>query len=247
MKILRSIRDMFSNANVRKPIPPAGTPALKPLDKPAPVSNVKKTAKPLPVPPIGKEKPAIVDTLPAGIKAANEAINALPSEPPLPPVTHRRTSKAGINLMHQFEGCARLRPDGRFSAYLCPANVWTIGWGSTGKDPFNGGVIGPGTIWTQEQCDQRFASHLATFEEGVRDGIGKAPTTQAQFDAMVCLAYNIGVNAFQRSTVLRRHNAGDYAGAAAAFAMWNKGGGRVLKGLVRRRAAEAALYRSDSK
>ena len=103
------------------------------------------------------------------------------------------------------------------------------------------------TVWTQEQCDRRFEMHLAQFEEGVRDGIGKAPTTQAQFDAMVCLAYNIGVNAFQRSTVLRRHNAGDYAGAAAAFAMWNKGGGKVLKGLVRRRAAEAALYRSDSK
>ena len=221
MTFLSRIRDMFSNANVRKPIPPAGTPALKP----------KPVAPPLP----------------PTIKAANEAINALPPEPPLPPVTHRRTSKAGIDLMHQFEGCERKRPDGRFEAYLCPAKVWTIGWGSTGKDPFNGGMIRQGTVWTREQCDRRFEMHLAQFEEGVRDGIGKAPTTQAQFDAMVCLAYNIGVNAFQRSTVLRRHNAGDYAGAAAAFSMWNKGGGKVLKGLVRRRAAEAALYRSDNK
>ena len=95
MKILSSIRDMFSNANVRKPIPPAGTPALKPLEKPAPVSNVKKPAKPLPVPPIGKEKPAFVDTLPSGVKAANEALNALP------PVTHPKrtvTAQSFVNL-----------------------------------------------------------------------------------------------------------------------------------------------------
>lgn len=175
-----------------------------------------------------------------GVKAANEVINALP------PVTHRKTSKAGIDLMHQFEGCEKKRPDGRFEAYLCPANVWTIGWGSTGKDPFNGGKIGRGTIWTREQCDLRFEQHLATFEAGVRDGIGKAATSQAQFDAMVCLAYNIGVGAFQRSTVLRKHVAGDFPAAAKAFLMWNKGGGKILKGLVRRREAEAALYRSGS-
>ena len=207
------------------------------LEKPAAISNVKKPAEILHDAPVMSKKPPIVDTLPSGVKAANEAINALP------PVTHRRTSQAGIDLMHQFEGCEMKRPDGRVQAYLCPANVWTIGWGSTGKDPFNGGVIRDGTIWTQEQCDLRFQSHLAQFEEGVRDAIGNAPTTQAQFDAMCSLCYNIGVAAFRRSTVLRRHNAGDYDGAAAAFAMWNKGGGRVLRGLVRRRAAEAKLYR----
>jgi len=169
-----------------------------------------------------------------------------PQPAPLPPVTRRRTSKAGIDLMHRFEGCERRRPDGRFEAYLCPAKVWTIGWGSTGKDPFNGGMIRQGTIWTQEQCDLRFEMHLAQFEEGVRAGIGKAPTSQAQFDAMVCLAYNIGVAGFRRSTVLRRHIAGDFEGAANAFGMWNKANGKVLRGLVRRREAEAALYRSGS-
>lgn len=178
--------------------------------------------------------------LPANIKAANEVINGLP------PVTHRKTGKAGIDLMHSFEGCEKKRPDGKFEAYLCPAKVWTIGWGSTGKDPFNGGTIKAGTVWTQEQCDLRFEQHLATFEAGVREGLNGKPVSQPQFDAMVCLAYNIGVGAFQRSTVLRKHNAGDFDGAARAFMMWNKANGKVLRGLTRRREAEAALYRSGS-
>ena len=164
----------------------------------------------------------------------------------LPPVTHpvRKTSKAGIDLMHQFEGCEKKRPDGRFEAYLCPAKVWTIGWGSTGLDPFNGGKIGKGTVWTKQQCDARFEQHLAQFERAVLDGLAGKPASQAQFDAMVSLAYNIGPDAFKRSTLLRMHRAGDYPGASKQFLRWNKGGGRVLKGLVRRREAEAALYRS---
>jgi GH24 family phage-related lysozyme (muramidase) len=188
---------------------------------------------------------------PDTIKRMNDAINAnlegAPIVPePIPPVTHRKTGKAGIDLMHHFEGCEKKRPDGKFGAYLCPAWVWTIGWGATGKDPFNGGNIGKGTVWTQEQCDLRFEQHLAQFEAGVRDGLGKAPVSQPQFDAMVCLSYNIGIGAFQRSTVLRKHNAGDFDGAAKAFLMWSKAGGKTLRGLVRRREAEAALYRSGS-
>jgi GH24 family phage-related lysozyme (muramidase) len=192
--------------------------------------------------------PHVSKPLPPTIKAANAAINATAPIPvgnavTLPPVTHRKTSQAGIDLMHQFEGLHKLRHDGKVEAYLCPAKVWTIGWGSTGKDPFNGGAIKGGTVWTREQCDMRFEQHLATFEAGVRDGLAGKPASQAQFDAMVCLAYNIGVGAFQRSTVLRKHNAGDFDGAAKAFLMWTKAGGKVLKGLVRRREAEAALYR----
>jgi lysozyme len=194
-----------------------------------------------------KPKPVKPDTLKRVNEALNEALEDAPVIPdPLPPVTHRRTGKAGIDLMHQFEGLHKVRPDGMVEAYLCPANVWTIGWGSTGKDLFNGGKIGRGTVWTKEQCDLRFEQHLAQFEAAVRDGIGKAPTSQAQFDAMVSLTYNIGPSAFARSTVLRRHKAGDFDGAAKAFLMWNKGGGKVLRGLTRRREAEAALYRSGS-
>ena len=73
--------------------------------------------------------------------------------------------------------------------------------------------------------------------------IGEAPTSQAQFDALVSFHYNTG--AIGRATLTRRHRAGDHAGAAREFARWNRAGGRVLAGLVRRRAAEAALYRAS--
>lgn len=142
-------------------------------------------------------------------------------------------SPAAIKLMHEFEGC-------RLQAYADPGSVdghpWTIGWGSTGPG------IAKGVTWTQQQADDRFAADLAKFSAKVRDLIGGAPTTQSQFDALTSLAYNIGVGALAGSTVLRRHKAGDYAGAQAAFGMWNKNDGKVMAGLTRRRAAEAALY-----
>lgn len=144
-------------------------------------------------------------------------------------------STAAIKLMHEFEGC-------RLTAYPDPGskdgNPWTIGWGSTGPG------IQRGTVWTQQQADERFAADLAKFGAKVRDAIGSTPTTQHQFDAMVSLAYNIGIGGFTGSTVLRKHKAGDYAGAKAAFAMWNKNDGKAMVGLTRRRAAEAALYGS---
>ena len=145
----------------------------------------------------------------------------------------------GINLIQSFEGCARKRPDGSYDAYPDPASggdPWTIGWGSTGPD------IKRGTVWTQQQCDDRFAAHVAEFAAKVEAALGGAATTQHQFDAMVSLAYNIGMGNFAASTLLRKHKAGDHVGAAAQFAVWNKGAGKVLPGLVKRRAAEAALY-----
>lgn len=173
------------------------------------------------------------------------AVPAPPPEP-LPPVTHpvRKTSKAGIDLMHQFEGCERKRSDGRLEAYLCPAKVWTIGWGSTGIDPFHGGKIRQGTVWTQEQCDTRFEQHLLQFERAVLDGLAGKHASQPQFDAMVSLCYNIGPDAFKRSTLLRMHRAGDYPGAAKQFLRWTRANGKVLRGLVRRREAEKKLYES---
>jgi len=78
----------------------------------------------------------------------------------------------------------------------------------------------------------------------VEAALGGAATTQAQFDAMVSFAYNVGVANLQSSTLLKKHKAGDHAGAAAEFAKWNKAAGRVMPGLTRRRAAEAALYSS---
>ncbi|HMC93031.1 MAG TPA: lysozyme [Allosphingosinicella sp.] len=150
-------------------------------------------------------------------------------------------SQSCTKLIQQFEGCAKKNPDGTFAAYPDPGSggdPWTIGWGSTGAD------IKKGVIWTQQQCDERFASHVAEFGAKVAAALGGVPTTQHQFDAMVSFAYNVGVGNFQSSTLLKKHKAGDYAGAAAEFAKWNKAAGKVLPGLTKRRAAEAALYAS---
>lgn len=144
-------------------------------------------------------------------------------------------SNAAIKLMHEFESC-------RLTAYPDPGSrnglPWTIGWGSTGPG------ITKGTVWTQKQADDRFAADLAKFGSQVADALSGSPTTQAQYDAMVSFAYNVGIEAFRSSTLLRKHRAGDYAGAKAEFARWNKNDGKVMNGLIRRRAAEAALYSS---
>ncbi len=148
-------------------------------------------------------------------------------------------SNACSALIQQFEGCAKKKPDGSFEAYPDPGtggDPWTIGWGSTGPD------IKKGVVWNQKQCDDRFASHLSEFAAGVSKAIGNAPTTQAQFDALVSFAYNVGLGNLASSTLLKLHKAGDHAGAAAQFARWNKAAGKVLPGLTRRRGAEAALY-----
>jgi len=153
----------------------------------------------------------------------------------------QRPSAACFATVQQFEGCAKKRTDGRFQAYPDPGtggDPWTIGWGSTGRD------IKPGLIWTQQQCDARLMRDVETFADQVRAAIGTAATSQAQFDALVSFAYNCGIGNLKSSTLLKLHKAGDYAGARAQFARWNKAAGKVLPGLTRRRAAEAALYAS---
>jgi GH24 family phage-related lysozyme (muramidase) len=148
-------------------------------------------------------------------------------------------SQACTKLIQEFEGCAKKQADGSFTAYPDPGtggDPWTIGWGSTGPD------IRKGVVWTQQQCDDRFAQHLDQFAQKVSGLLGGTPTTQSQFDAMVSFAYNVGVGNLAASTLLKKHKAGDYKGAAAEFARWNKAAGKVLPGLTRRRTAEAALY-----
>jgi lysozyme len=150
-------------------------------------------------------------------------------------------SQACAELIQQSEGCAHKQADGTFAAYPDPGtggDPWTIGWGTTGAD------IRRGLVWTQQQCDERFSRDLAQFAAKVAEVIGNAPTTQHQFDAMVSFAYNVGVANLAASTLLRKHKAGDYQGAAAEFGKWDEAAHKVLPGLVRRRAAEAALYRS---
>ncbi|KHL26464.1 hypothetical protein PK98_08570 [Croceibacterium mercuriale] len=158
------------------------------------------------------------------------------------PVT--TVGEPGLQLIREFEGFARRRKDGLVEAYPDPATggaPWTIGWGSTTDE--GGNAITPGTVWAQERCDARFAVHVAEFAGEVATLLGRTPTSRNQFDALVSLAYNIGTSALATSTLLRMHLAGNHAGAAEQFGRWNRAGGRVLAGLVRRRAAEAALYR----
>jgi GH24 family phage-related lysozyme (muramidase) len=186
--------------------------------------------------------PAEVKSIDAVIDEALRDAPVIPAPTPAP--RGMKTGPDGIALMKRFEGLARVRADGMIEAYPDPGTggePWTIGWGSTGQDPFNGGRIRRGTIWTRAQCDQRFEQHLAQFEHAVNEAI-TTPTTQNQFDAMVSLTYNIGPPAFARSTLLRLHNKRQFSEAAAQFLRFKFAGGRVMQGLVNRRRAEAELY-----
>jgi lysozyme len=140
-------------------------------------------------------------------------------------------SAACTDLIRCYEGCV-------LTAYRCPAGVWTIGYGATGPG------IQLGLRWNLSQAEQRLQADVSRFGAGVARLLGSAATSQHQFDAMVSFAFNLGLGAFEESTLLRKHRDGDFAGAAAEFGRWTHGGGRVLPGLVKRRAAEAALYRS---
>lgn len=141
-----------------------------------------------------------------------------------------KTNATALELIKRNEGC-------ELEAYVCPAGKLTIGYGDTGPH------VLPGLTITQDEAETLLANRLEReFEAGVLKMIGDIPTTENQFSALVSLAYNIGLGALRRSTVMKRHLDGDYEGAAKAFSMWNQGGGRVLAGLVRRRQEEADLY-----
>lgn len=138
-----------------------------------------------------------------------------------------RTSPAGLHVIKSFEGC-------RLKAYRDVVGVWTIGYGHTEG-------VKEGDTLTQDEADALLPRALMRYEDAVRQACTTAPN-QNQFDALVSFAYNVGTEGMRKSTVIRCHNRGDHNAAARAFALWNKAGGKVWPGLVRRRAAEAALY-----
>lgn len=147
-------------------------------------------------------------------------------------------SPEGEALIKRFESCAKKRPDGLFEAYPDPGtggDPWTLGWGSTGPD------IKQGTVWTQDQCDQRFAKHIQSFVADVNTALDGAPTTQNQFDALTSFHYNTG--AIFKATLTKLHKAGKFDLASNEFLKWNKAAGKILPGLTKRREAECALYR----
>ena len=167
-----------------------------------------------------------------------------------------KLSKAGEDLMHRFEGF-------RNKPYLCPAHIWTIGYGHVlyqeqirlpvvrveGKNipmirkemPIR---AEDNRAFTKAEIDKLFLDDVATFERGVLRLVPGVVGRQGAFDALVSISFNFGLGNLQRSTIRMRANRGDWEGAAEAFRAWTKGGGKVLPGLVRRREAEIALFLS---
>lgn len=146
-----------------------------------------------------------------------------------------RTSPRGIALITQFEGL-------RTKAYLCPAGVWTIGYGHTGAGVQEGQVI------TAAQAEGMLAADLKTYETCVNECV-TYKMQQYEFDALVSLVYNIGCAAFRRSTLRRILNREATTPAASwikevsdAWSKWNKIGKVTSKGLARRRAAEICMF-----
>ena len=138
-----------------------------------------------------------------------------------------RVTQAGLDLVKEFEGF-------RANAYRCPAGVPTIGYGHT-KTARMGMTI------TRERAEQLLRSDLFDAESAV-SRLVKVPLSSNEFSALVSFVFNLGEGNFAKSTLLRKLNAGDKRGAADELPRWNKAGGKVLQGLVRRRAAERALF-----
>ena len=144
-------------------------------------------------------------------------------------------NQRAIELIKQWEGC-------KLTAYQDVAGVWTIGYGTTanagvGIEPHEGMTI------TELEATKLLHKTIDNFAPAVFSRI-TVPVTANEFGACLSLAYNIGLGAFAKSTVLRELNKGNKAGASAAFHMWNKAGGKVVKGLAARRDAEIELFLS---
>ena len=147
-----------------------------------------------------------------------------------------KAGERGLALMKEFEGC-------KLAACQCPAGIWTIGIGST---HYGDGtpVTKSRTLPTEKAAIALLAATIGQYEKAVN--AVDAELTQNEFDALVCLCYNIGVGNFSSSTLVKMLNAGeDKEEVAKQFVRWNKAGGKVMAGLTRRREAEAKLFLSE--
>jgi len=159
--------------------------------------------------------------------------------------------------MHRFEGC-------RNKPYLCPAHMWTIGYGHVLyqeqlKLPMVRTADKPAAmirkemplrpehnrVWSKEEIDELFAKDVSSFERGVLRYAPNLLGKQGAFDACVAFAFNVGLGNFQRSTIRQKILREDWNGAAEAFMAWSKAGGKVLAGLVKRRQAEIELFKTS--
>jgi len=144
-------------------------------------------------------------------------------------------------LIKPFEGLARKRADGLVQAYPDPGTggrPWTIGWGATGP-----GIV-EGTVWTMKQCEDALDYHIQYFAQGL---VKLSPEIKDEpdrrFAAVLSWVYNCGLGNYRISTFKKRIDAKNWDGAAEECMKWNKAAGRVLPGLMRRRAAEAVMMR----
>ncbi len=160
--------------------------------------------------------------------------------------------------MHHFEGC-RLKP------YLCPAHIWTIGYGHVlyqdqirlpvvRKEGYAGMLrseqpLKPedSRVWSKQEVEDLFRDDIGNFERGVLRLIPNIAEHQGAFDALVSFAYNAGLGNLQRSQIRIKANRGEWEKAADHLMDWTKGGGKVLPGLVKRRKAERDLFLSGIK
>jgi len=138
-----------------------------------------------------------------------------------------KISSEGLDLIKKFEGL-------ELTAYKCAAGVWTIGYGHT-KD------VQEGDEWSEAHANHMLEVELEEFEGYINDNVTVA-LSQHQFDALVSWVYNLGPANLKASTMLKVLNSGDYEGVPAQIQRWNKAGGKVLEGLIRRRKAESLLF-----
>jgi lysozyme len=164
-----------------------------------------------------------------------------------------KLSPEGAALMHRYEGY-RTKP------YLCPAHIWTIGYGHVlyqdqiqlpmiRKEGYTGFIrkdypLRPehNRVWSKEEIERLFEVDVSAFERGVLRLVPGCAGHQGRFDALVSFAYNAGLGNLQRSQIRMKANRDDIQGAADAFMQWTKAGGKELPGLVKRRKDERALF-----
>ena len=141
-----------------------------------------------------------------------------------------RISEEGVSLIKKFEGC-------ELESYKCPAGVWTIGYGYTKK-------VKEGDVISKEEAEKLLREDIEEFEGYVKNLV-HVDLDQCQYDALVSWVFNLGPANLKASTLLKVLNAKDYEGVPAQIKRWNKAGGKVLQGLVRRREAESLLFTGE--
>ncbi|MBD2394608.1 glycoside hydrolase family protein [Cyanobacterium aponinum FACHB-4101] len=146
----------------------------------------------------------------------------------------RQVNQAGMELIKEFEGFRR-------NAYLCPAGVWTIGYGSTFYPDKR--KVQKGDVISNKEAEELLKITVNNFADEV-DRLITVPINDNQFSALVSFTFNVGVYAFKNSTLRRVLNQGNYQEAANQLLRWNKAGGKTLAGLTRRRQAERNLFLS---